>query len=232
MNNRPIESPNLREAMAEVAKVFRRRGLAGACMMVDPGEAAFIYPLSAPWSAICEEPAGLRIRAVAADGGREARDKKLGGAAHTAVSLLRFAETLAVHMRGLMATMWDAGIEITDTDQPEPPPRKPLGEKKVPREMIDRVTEALIADGLVIEAGFAGLRLMAIPKDAPQIQVDEMRMAFFAGAQHILSSVMSALDEGAEPTEADMKRMDNVNAELERFTTAFMAEHAAPRPRS
>lgn len=35
---------------------------------------------------------------------------------------------------------------------------------------------------------------MVIPKEAPQIQVLEMRVAFFAGAQHLFARIMAVSD--------------------------------------
>lgn len=84
-----------------------------------------------------------------------------------------------------------------------------------------RIHDALVKEsvdkGLLIEAGFASLRHFAIAKDAPLDQVAEMRMAFMAGAQHVYSSIMTMMDGGEEPTEADMRRMAAIDKELEEF---------------
>jgi hypothetical protein len=93
------------------------------------------------------------------------------------------------------------------------------------RAQVDKLTHELTAKGQLIEAGFAGLRLMAIAPDAPQIQIDEMRTAFFAGAQHLWASIMTIMDPGEEPTEADMRRMALIEAELKRFGDEFQARH-------
>lgn len=71
--------------------------------------------------------------------------------------------------------------------------------------------------GKLIEAGWISLRIAAIPLDAPQVQIDEMRNAFMAGAQHVFASIMQFLDPGEDPTDADMRRMDLIAAELELF---------------
>jgi hypothetical protein len=89
------------------------------------------------------------------------------------------------------------------------------------REMIDRITRDLVDQGLIIEAGWVGLRMMSVPKDAPQIQVDEMRNSFFAGAQHLWGSIMSMMDPDAEPTAADMKRMGLIHKELDKFIKEY-----------
>jgi biotin synthase-like enzyme len=80
-----------------------------------------------------------------------------------------------------------------------------------------RMAKELVEKGQIIEAGFAGLRAMAIPVDAPQEQIEDMRMAFFAGAQYLFSSILTMLDPEEEPTEADLEMMSNIHEEMERF---------------
>lgn len=92
---------------------------------------------------------------------------------------------------------------------------------KTPRKGLEAtkaVAERLIADGRLIEGGFVAFRLAVISPDAPAVQVKEMRNAWFAGAQHVFASIMATLDEGAEPTDADMQRISNIAAELDDFT--------------
>ena len=60
---------------------------------------------------------------------------------------------------------------------------------------IEKLTKELTDKGLLIEAGFVSLRHMAIAKDASAEQVDEMRSAFFAGAQHLFDLVANAMIE-------------------------------------
>lgn len=81
----------------------------------------------------------------------------------------------------------------------------------------EAIVKAAVDDARLIEAGFDALRAMAIAQDAPQIQVDEMRLAFMAGAQHIWGSMMQFLDPDSEPTMDDMRRMQSIQDELERW---------------
>jgi hypothetical protein len=91
---------------------------------------------------------------------------------------------------------------------------------------IENLTKDLTDKGLLIEAGFAALRHMAIAKDASAEQVDEMRGAFFAGAQHLFASIMSILDPGdEEPTENDLRRMSLISDELDRFLADYKLRH-------
>jgi hypothetical protein len=85
------------------------------------------------------------------------------------------------------------------------------------RQVVDEVSKKLVDEGKIIEAGFVGYRKFVLPPDAPQIQIDETRWAFFAGAQHLFSSIMSIMDPDKEPTDNDMRRMDQINAELNKF---------------
>lgn len=93
------------------------------------------------------------------------------------------------------------------------------------RTHLERLTRELTDQGKLIEAGWIGLRLVSIPLDASAIQLDEMRNAFFAGAQHLLGSIIGILDPGEEPTDADMRRMSLIQAELDGFIQQFELRH-------
>jgi len=93
------------------------------------------------------------------------------------------------------------------------------------RKVIDAVTAYLVDEGRVIEAGWIALRVQSIPDDASPVQLDEMRNAFFAGAQHLFASINSVLEEGEEPTPADLRRMDNIANELDRFIEDYKLRH-------
>ncbi|MCG7904391.1 MAG: hypothetical protein JAY60_18440 [Candidatus Thiodiazotropha weberae] len=82
-------------------------------------------------------------------------------------------------------------------------------------QIVAAVTKTVADDGKLIEAGFNALRTMAIAPDAPQIQVDEMRLAYMAGAQHLWASIMSVLDPGEKETPGDLMRMAKIQAELD-----------------
>lgn len=83
---------------------------------------------------------------------------------------------------------------------------------------LDELSRKLTDNGLLIEAGWISLRKVAIPAEASQEQLEAMRDAFFAGAQHLFASIMSILDPGDdEPTEADLRRMSLIASELDTF---------------
>lgn len=92
-------------------------------------------------------------------------------------------------------------------------------------DLVNGVANKMADDGKLIEAGWMALRLAAIPKDAPRVQVDEMRLAFMAGAQHLFASIMGILDPGDEPTEADLRKMDLIAAELDKVRGELAARY-------
>ena len=44
------------------------------------------------------------------------------------------------------------------------------------RELVDKITREFADQGKLIELGWQLLRIMTVPADAPQAQLDEMRM--------------------------------------------------------
>lgn len=96
---------------------------------------------------------------------------------------------------------------------------------KPSKEFIDQITKRLVDEGKLIEAGWVGLKLVSIPEGAPQIQLDEMRNAFFAGAQHLWASIMGILEPNAEPTANDLRRMDLIDKELGAFIIDYKRNH-------
>ena len=94
------------------------------------------------------------------------------------------------------------------------PQGKPRDPRAAEREAADR--------GLLVESGWLGLRALWISDDAPAIQIEEMRNAFFAGAQHVFGMLTGgALDEGPVETEADLVRMNKLQLELSKFHADF-----------
>ena len=84
------------------------------------------------------------------------------------------------------------------------------------------IVRVLIDEGKLIESGFEIMRRMAISPDAPQIQIDEMRLAFMAGAQHLFGSMMTIMDSDELPTADDIRRMEAIQKELEDWEDTIM----------
>ena len=98
------------------------------------------------------------------------------------------------------------------------------------REIADKLSKSLTDEGRIIEGGWVGFCLAVTPKGQtmPQIQHDEMRKAFFAGAQHLFASILNILDPGSEPTDRDLRRMDLIHSELEEFGKGFELQYGRP----
>lgn len=99
------------------------------------------------------------------------------------------------------------------------------------RRVIDQaahdLTKELTEHGKLVEAGFALFAHYTIAKDAPSVQLSEMRLAFMAGAEHVFSSIMNMLDPGDEPTAADLRRMELISKEIDGWR-AKLSERVQP----
>lgn len=75
-----------------------------------------------------------------------------------------------------------------------------------------------------IEAAWRGYRDLVL---GPRIGVEVLaasRIAFFAGASVLFYTMVGMLDEDAEPTDADLAKMDTLHAEVEKFCATFDEE--------
>lgn len=97
------------------------------------------------------------------------------------------------------------------------------------RAYLERLSREFTDQGKLIEAGWIGLRIAAMDPRAPADQIREMRMAFFAGAQHLYSSIMTIMDPGEEPTDSDLERVAKIDAELKSFIADFEMKHIETR---
>ncbi len=88
---------------------------------------------------------------------------------------------------------------------------------KIVEEVAVQLAKVATDKGLLVELGWIGMLRYVIDKDAPQTQVDEMRKAFFMGAEHLFASIMNIMDADREITQADLARMTQIHDELELF---------------
>lgn len=89
--------------------------------------------------------------------------------------------------------------------------------KKTIDDAHDAYVKAASDRGLLVESGWQAFRIFVMAPDAPDIQVREMRLAFFAGAQHLYASMLGMMDPGEEETADDVRRSENLHNELESF---------------
>ena len=87
--------------------------------------------------------------------------------------------------------------------------------------LVQKVCRELTASGRLVEAGFDAFRTLVIPPHASATQVTVMRAAFYSGASLVFDALMAGLDDGDEPSDADMQRMIALEAELSRFNAVF-----------
>jgi len=64
---------------------------------------------------------------------------------------------------------------------------------------------------------WATYRERVVPPTAGQLQVQESRRAFYAGAEAFFRVCMRGLEPGTEPTEEDFGLMEALDAELREF---------------
>ena len=70
---------------------------------------------------------------------------------------------------------------------------------------------------MLIERGWKSYRSMVVPKNASKRQGVETRQAFYGGAAVLMASIMLCIDPGEDPTDTDLTRMANIQAELDAF---------------
>jgi hypothetical protein len=91
---------------------------------------------------------------------------------------------------------------------------------------VDALCRELTNKGKLIEAGWLSFKAIVVPANAPAVQINEMRKAFFIGAQHLFASIISIMESGTEPTEKDLNRMSQISQELDDFVDQCKADIA------
>ena len=96
----------------------------------------------------------------------------------------------------------------------------------------DQIAGHFVDRGRIIEIGFAAMIEQTYPdwQKMRKQQMDDLRCAFFGGAQHLFGSIMGILDPGEEPTEQDMKRMSLIAHELEAFVHEYKQRNGITDP--
>lgn len=111
------------------------------------------------------------------------------------------------------------------------PDGRPLSRRRMPAEdeAAARILAMLLDSGRLIEGGWLMLRGQVISPDAPAIQVDSMRLAYYAGVQHLWRSILDGMTASDEITELDEKRMGGIEAEVAAWEAEQGARAAAYR---
>jgi hypothetical protein len=66
-------------------------------------------------------------------------------------------------------------------------------------------------------------RRESLPADASRLQVESVRLTFYAGAISLFDSVIETLTSESEPTEADLAQMRALRDEILSFKTDVLA---------
>lgn len=61
-------------------------------------------------------------------------------------------------------------------------------------------------------------RAAVMPPDVHEVQLTEMRRAFYAGATVLLSALTIGLDEDSEPTADDVAYLERLHQEMKQFS--------------
>jgi hypothetical protein len=91
------------------------------------------------------------------------------------------------------------------------------------RKMAEAITGRAADDGQIIALGFTAFIAASFPdwRVLSREQLDQLRVVFFAGAQHLFGSINTMLDDDAEPTDQDLRRMTLIAHELNTFIEEY-----------
>lgn len=64
-----------------------------------------------------------------------------------------------------------------------------------------------------------------ISRDADKVQIEECRRAFYAGAGSLFSVMLNMMTPGLDPSDQDLKNMDDIQKELTDFLDGFKKAH-------
>ena len=83
----------------------------------------------------------------------------------------------------------------------------------------------------LLATSWEGYRQMVVPPNASAIQVQETRQAFYGGATVIMTLIMGSLGKDEEATEAELKVLEDLDAEIREFGAEFDTRHLPPANR-
>lgn len=78
----------------------------------------------------------------------------------------------------------------------------------------------------MIDAAWKRYRDQVIPANAPEVQIQETQRGFYAGALIVWNALLS-LDRDDEATPADIAKLDQLKAELDRYAGEIIARGAS-----
>lgn len=69
----------------------------------------------------------------------------------------------------------------------------------------------------LIADAWRDFEIQVVPLNAPDVQRTECRRAFYQGALSLFHGMVKMFDPDKEPTEADLKKMEAISAEIDQF---------------
>lgn len=69
----------------------------------------------------------------------------------------------------------------------------------------------------LIADAWRDFEIQVIPLNAPEVQRTECRRAFYQGARTLFEGLVGMLSPDQEPTAADLRKMDDIKAEIDQF---------------
>jgi hypothetical protein len=98
-----------------------------------------------------------------------------------------------------------------------------------------RYAERLARDwadkGQLVEGGWRAMRQLLLPNMQHSTKEDfeaAARKIFFLGADHVFASIIGMMEPGYAETDADMRRMGNLQEELAAFRLSLASRHDTP----
>ena len=93
------------------------------------------------------------------------------------------------------------------------------------RQHLEQLSKQLADNGKLVEVGWVAMHATTPHLlDIKGMQIKQLKTVFMVGAQHLFASIMTILEPGEEPTDADLNRMDLINDELETFRKEFILQ--------
>lgn len=91
-----------------------------------------------------------------------------------------------------------------------------LNSKETTDDIAKQITKDWSDRGTLIEGGFRAMLVLRGHKiDDPGVA--DLRRVYYSGAQHLFASMMNVMEEDREPTPTDMRRVELMARELEKW---------------
>lgn len=69
----------------------------------------------------------------------------------------------------------------------------------------------------LIADAWRDFEIQVVPLNASDVQRVETRRAFYQGANAMFTGIVGMLEPGKDPTEKDLRKMDEIQAEIDQF---------------